>query len=206
MKGNLFIISSPSGGGKGTLIREVIKTVPNVGYSVSFTSREMRGGEENGKDYFFVEESEFERKIESGDFLEFARVHGNYYGTSKAQVEKEFVKGNDVILEIDVQGAEIVRRNVLNAVGIFILPPSFVVLKNRLAARNTETNETLRVRLDNARDEVKEVDHFEYAVINEDVERSSLELAAIFLAERQKRVRQTERIRDILNTFGAEKV
>ncbi len=204
MKGNLFIISSPSGGGKGTLIQEVLKTVPNVAYSVSFTTREMREGEENGVDYFFVEEADFEAKIESGDFLEFARVHGNFYGTSKAELDREISKGYDVILEIDVQGAAIVKQKLPESVGVFILPPSFEVLKNRLEARNTETDEELLVRLNNARNEVMQVSKFDYVVINDDIENASRKLAGIFLAERLNRDRQSTVIRDILISFGIE--
>lgn len=206
MKGNLFIISSPSGGGKGTLIREVLKTVPRVGYSVSFTTREMRVGEEDGIDYFYIDESEFEEKIEAGNFLEYARVHGNFYGTSRSFVEDEISKGNDVILEIDVQGAEIVRQALSESVGVFILPPSFEVLQNRLEARNTETEAELSVRLTNARSEVMEAPKFEYIVINDDVEKASGELAQIFLAERLKCDRQRDAIRDILTSFGNDAI
>jgi guanylate kinase len=110
MRGILFIISSPSGGGKGTLIREVLRTVPNIGYSVSFTTRTAREGEINGVHYHFVSHKEFENLIEQGEFLEYAKVHGNYYGTSKTQVEKEVSEGRDIILEIDVQGADLVRE------------------------------------------------------------------------------------------------
>ena len=156
MRGILFIISSPSGGGKGTLIREVLRTVPNIGYSISFTTRTRREGEEDGKHYHFVSHKEFENLIKQDEFLEYAEVHGNYYGTSKTQVERETSAGRDIILEIDVQGANLVREKLSDSVGVFILPPSFEVLKERLIARQTETNDDLKLRLANSRDEVRE--------------------------------------------------
>ena len=124
-KGNLIIICSPSGGGKGTLIKEVLKIVPNIGYSVSFTTREMRVGEENGRDYFFVSREKFESLIDKGEFLEFAEVHGNFYGTSINQVKIKIDFGQDVILEIDVQGAKSVRGLMPEAVNIFYFTAVF---------------------------------------------------------------------------------
>src|ERR1700755_2200700 len=127
MKGTLFIISSPSGGGKGTLIRRVLEVVPKIGYSVSFTTRPPRAGEIDGKHYNFVSIAGFEKLIAEDEFLEYARVHGNYYGTSRSQVEHETAAGIDIILEIDVQGADLVKNAVPNAVSVFIMPPSFEV-------------------------------------------------------------------------------
>ncbi len=202
MKGNLFIISSPSGGGKGTLIKELLKTVSGISYSVSYTTREMRDGEENGKDYFFVSKEEFKNLIDEDRFLEYAVVHGNFYGTSKSQIEKELADGKDIILEIDVQGAEIVRKKLSDSVGIFILPPSFEVLKKRLKERSTESEEALKIRLNNAKEEVKEYKCFDYVVVNDEVEMASSKLKMIFLSERLKTDRQTDSIRDILISFG----
>jgi guanylate kinase len=201
MKGNLFIISSPSGGGKGTLIRELLAHVSNVGYSISFTTREIRDGEVDGKDYFFVSDDDFERLIKDGELLEYAKVHGNFYGTSKSQVEKETAAGNDVILEIDVQGAEIVRRKLPGSVSIFILPPSFDLLSERLRNRDTETRETLAVRLSNAKKEVSAAVDFDYVVINDEMEKASHDLIAIFVSERLRCDRQGAAVRDILNSF-----
>ncbi len=203
MKGKLFIISSPSGGGKGTLIKELLKSTPNVGYSVSYTTREKRVGEENGKDYFFIGIDEFKKMIDEKEFIEYAEVHGNFYGTSKSQVEKEILAGNDIILEIDVQGARIVQEKFKEAIGVFILPPSYEVLKTRLTERNTESPEALNVRLSNAREEVKASNDFYYIVVNEDVERASNDLQAIFLSERLRRDRQQGTIRDILTSFDS---
>ena len=201
IKGILFIISSPSGGGKGTLIREVLRTVPNIGYSVSFTTRKIREGEENGVHYNFISHTEFENLIEQGEFLEFAEVHGNYYGTSRTQVEKETLAGRDIILEIDVQGADSIREKAPDAVGVFILPPSYEVLRERLTARNTESDDDLKLRLKNSRGEVQEYEKFDYVIINDEKEKGIIDLQSIIYAERCKRTRQTEAVEKILETF-----
>jgi len=205
MQGNLIIISSPSGGGKGTLIKEVLKTVPNVGYSVSYTTRAMRVGETQGKDYFFVSRAEFELLIEQGEFLEYATVHDNIYGTSLNQVKKEIEAGHDIILEIDVQGAASVRAKIPEAVSVFILPPSFKVLAARLAARATEKKEELTLRLKNSFGEVNRFSEFEYVVVNDAVEQATFDLQTIILAERLKRVRQSHVIQGILDSFDESK-
>ena len=201
MKGNLIIISSPSGGGKGTLIKEVLKIVPKIGYSVSFTTREMREGEKNGRDYFFVSREEFEKLIEAGEFLEYAEVHGNFYGTSMKQVTNELESGHDIILEIDVQGAESVLEKMNDAVSIFILPPSYQVLEKRLRARATEKQGDLNLRLNNSLEEVSKFLLFEYTVINDLVSEAVGEIQAIILAERLKRIRQVSAIQGILGSF-----
>ncbi|HXG83263.1 MAG TPA: guanylate kinase [Pyrinomonadaceae bacterium] len=203
MKGSLIIISSPSGGGKGTLIKEVLKTVPNVGYSVSYTTRERRSGETDGRDYFFIGAAEFNELIDKGEFLEYAEVHGNFYGTSVNQVLAEINLGRDVILEIDVQGAQNVRAKIPEAVSIFILPPSFEVLRQRLVARKTEKKEDLELRLHNSFDEVGRFNDFEYIIINDEVSNAAKNLQSVILAERMRRIRQTESIEVILDSFDA---
>ncbi len=205
MKGNLIIISSPSGGGKGTLIKAVLKTLPKVGYSVSYTTRAMRGGETQGKDYFFVSPAEFETLIKQGEFLEYATVHDNFYGTSLNQVKKEIEAGHDIILEIDVQGAASVRTKIPEAVSVFILPPSFEVLAARLTARATEKKEELALRLKNSFGEVNRFSEFEYVVVNDAVEKATAHLQTIILAERLKRVRQSRVIQGILDSFDESK-
>lgn len=205
MQGNLIIISSPSGGGKGTLIKEVLKILPNIGYSVSFTTRKMRDGEENGKDYFFVSEEQFEDLKEKGEFLEFAKVHGNFYGTSVNFVKTEIAAGRDVVLEIDVQGAESIRKIFPQAVSIFILPPSYEVLQKRLTARATEKKEDLNLRLQNSFAEVGRFDEFEYVVVNNEVTTATNDLRIIILAERLKRIRQSGAIKAILDSFDGSK-
>lgn len=205
MKGNLIVISSPSGGGKGTLIREVLQSVPDVGYSVSYTTRNPRFGEEDGREYHFITKAEFEDKIENNEFLEFAEVHGNMYGTSKLQTERILSEGRDVILEIDVQGAISVMEQMADAVTIFILPPSYEVLRARLTARNTEDAEDLTLRLRNSFDEVMQYERFTYVIINDEVPAAARMLAAVICAERQSRIRQTEPIQDILDSFAQAK-
>ena len=205
MKGNLIIISSPSGGGKGTLIKQVLKSLPNIGYSVSYTTREMRVGEINGKDYFFVSRAEFEILIERGEFLEYATVHDNFYGTSLQQTKAEIEAGHDIILEIDVQGAASVRARIPEAVSVFILPPSFEILRRRLIARATEKQPHLALRLKNSFDEVERFSEFEYVVINDDKTKATVDLETIILAERLKRDRQSGVIQGILDSFDSSK-
>lgn len=201
MKGNLIIICSPSGGGKGTLIKEVLETLPNIGYSISYTTRQIREGEKNGRHYFFIDEEQFKVLIEQGEFLEHATVHGNLYGTAIKQVQSEINLGKDVILEIDVQGAKNVLEKIPEAVSIFILPPSYDVLKMRLTARATEKEKELALRLTNSFDEVRRFEEFEYIVINDSVERAAKDLQTIILAERLKRDRQMQSIQVILDSF-----
>lgn len=205
MKGNLIIISSPSGGGKGTLISEVRRVLPDLGFSVSHTTRPQRAGEENGREYFFVSREEFEARIGRGEFLEHANVHGKLYGTSIAESEKVFSSGKDLIVEVDVQGAIQIMEKLPQSVSIFILPPSFEVLKQRLTARATEDPAELRVRLRNSFAEVLEYSKFRYVVVNDDVATASHQIASIILAERQLLDRQTEAVRGILNSFEASR-
>jgi len=205
MTGNLIIISSPSGGGKGTLIKAVLKTVPNVGYSVSFTTREMRVGETHGKDYFFVSRAEFKTLIGKEALLEFAEVHGNFYGTSLNQVKTEIEAGRDIILEIDVQGAANVRQKIPEALSVFILPPSLETLAARLTARATEKVEDLTLRLKNSFGEVSRFSEFEYVIINDEVKRATGDLQTIIYADRLKRIRQSAAIQGILNSFETSK-
>lgn len=205
MTGNLIIITSPSGGGKGTLITELMKRGVGIGYSVSYTTREMRPGEADGTDYSFISAEEFEKRIADGEFLEYAKVHDNYYGTSKTRVQRLIAEGVDVILEIDVQGAADVLKTLPDAVSIFILPPSFEALAQRLRARNTEKPEQLKLRLRNSFEEVRRFDEFEYVVINDNIADAVRRLESIIVGERQRRTRQTEAIKDILDSFDTSK-
>ncbi|MDH3494384.1 MAG: guanylate kinase [Acidobacteriota bacterium] len=201
MNGRLLIISSPSGGGKGTIIGEVRADVVNLAYSVSHTTREIREGETDGIDYHFVSKPDFEKLIRDDEFLEYAEVHGNYYGTSKTFVDRETGKGRDVLLEIDVQGAEQVRGKVPDSVSVFILPPSFGVLKERLSQRKTESPEELALRLENAAAEVRHFSDFDYVIVNDKIEDAAADLKMIIKANRLLRIRQKGLIRDILTTF-----
>jgi guanylate kinase len=204
MPGILFIICSPSGGGKGSIIKAVLSEMSeSIGYSVSFTTRTMREGEQNGVDYFFVGREDFLRRRDEGEFLEWAEVHGNFYATSQKQVSAELNGGRDIILEIDVQGAEAVRKKLSEAVSVFILPPSYEVLRARLAARGSEKAEDLALRLKNSRGEVERFDEFDYIIVNDDLTKAVIELKSIVLAERVRRQRQIENVRAIVATFKA---
>jgi guanylate kinase len=205
MKGGLIIISSPSGGGKGTLIREVLRSMPDITFSVSYTTRPIREGEQDGRDYFFVSRAEFEGLIEKGEFLEYAEVHGNLYGTSSEQVQKVMNSGKDVLLEIDVQGARILNEKASDAISIFIMPPSFPVLQTRLTLRATESSGDLQLRLQNSFDEVRAYELFKYVIINDDLNHAVEDLRTIIRAERLSRDRQTDEIQSILDSFDASR-
>jgi guanylate kinase len=205
MKGNLIIISSPSGGGKGTLISEVRGMLPELGYSVSHTTRGQRFGEEDGREYHFITRDRFDQKIAANEFLEYANVHGNLYGTSLVEAEKVASSGKDLIVEVDVQGALQIAEKAPRCVAIFILPPSFEVLEARLTSRATEDTDELRVRLRNAFNEVVQFDHFKYIIVNESIATAARQIASIILAERQLLNRQTEAIQGILDSFDASK-
>jgi len=200
-RGMLVVVSSPSGGGKGTLIDRVLKTVPDVSYSVSYTTRAPRRAEQNGREYFFVSTAAFEEMIRRGEFLEWANVYGYLYGTNLAQVKRERAAGYDIILEIDVQGAESVRHLVADAVTVFILPPSFELLRDRLLARGTDSPEDLERRLRGAPAEVEQYKYFDYVILNDDINRASSQLASVIYAERARRERQEERLRETLSEF-----
>jgi len=198
----LIVVSSPSGGGKGTLIDRVLQTVPGVSYSVSYTTRAPRAGEQDGREYFFVSRNAFEEMIGRGDFLEWANVYGHLYGTSRSQVVREREAGRDIILEIDVQGAETIRGLAPDAVTVFILPPSFELLKNRLVARGTDSPTDLERRLCGAPAEVEQYKHFQYVILNDDINRASAQLASVIYAERARRERQESQSHGALEDFA----
>jgi len=167
--GTLFVVSSPSGGGKGTLIRRVLDTVPNLSYSVSYTTRTPRNGEVHGREYFFVNRETFEAMVRANEFLEWALVHGNLYGTARQQVALETAAGTDIVLEVDVQGAASIRNLTMDTVSVFILPPSYEILRRRLVARGTDSPEQLALRMKNAPEELRQYSSFDYVIINDDV-------------------------------------
>jgi guanylate kinase len=204
VKGNLIIVSSPSGGGKGTLIKAVREMLPDLGYSCSHTTRPRRTGEQEGREYFFISKDEFQRRIDAGDFLEYANVHGHLYGTSLAESRKVFNTGKDLIVEVDVQGAlQIMERVRDERVSIFILPPSFEVLRARLTARATEDPAEVRTRLRNSFNEVRHFSRFDYIIINEELSTAAHQMASIIVAERQLTDRQTSAVQGILDSFDA---
>ena len=178
------MVSAPSGAGKSTLCDRLVKRLPDLVFSVSHTTRTPRKDEVNGKDYFFVSIEEFERLAAQGAFLEWARVHGHFYGTSRDHVMKLLSRGIDVILDIDVQGASQVREKFPGAMTIFILPPSWKALEERLLSRGSEDRETVRIRLRNALGEIKEAPAYDYAVINDRIEDAMEEMVSIIAAAR----------------------
>ncbi|HEX2758346.1 MAG TPA: guanylate kinase [Thermoanaerobaculia bacterium] len=204
-RGDLFIVSSPSGAGKTTLIRRVLED-PRIGgtlhFSVSHTTRPPRTGERDGVEYHFVDEAAFRAIEESGGFLEWAVVHGNLYGTSRAEVEPRLERGLDVLLDIDVQGARQVRSHVPEAVKVIVFPPSREVLEARLKARASDAPEVVRRRLAAARKEMEEWGEFDYAIINEDLEAAVDELRSILVARRAGKSRRRERLESILRSFA----
>ena len=201
MAGNLIIVSAPSGAGKTTLVGEVLKRDELVKPSVSYTSRAPRAGEQNGVHYRFIALEEFEAMVAHGEFLEWAEVHGRFYGTSRRLVEDFRTKGFDVILTIDVQGARQARENFPDAVSVFILPPTYEAMVERLKTRGTDRSEDLQLRLLNARREIAECSKFDYIIINDNLDRAVDELASIILAERCRRDRRASIAEKILRTF-----
>jgi guanylate kinase len=200
-RGTLFVVSSPSGGGKGTIIQHVLVLVENLGYSVSYTTRAPRLNEVDGREYFFASRETFEEMVAAGEFLEWACVHGNFYGTAKNQILAETGAGADIILEVDVQGAASVRQLLMDSVSIFILPPSYNVLKERLIARGTDTPEELEVRLRAAPEELKQYSAFDYVIINDEVDKAAHQLASIIYAERARCMRQESVVREVIKEF-----
>ncbi|MGZ6988479.1 MAG: guanylate kinase [Thermoanaerobaculia bacterium] len=204
-RGDLFIVSSPSGAGKPTLIRRVLED-PRIGgtlhFSVSHTTRPPRTGERDGVEYHFVDEAEFRAIEVRGGFLEWAVVHGNLYGTSRAEVEPRLERGLDVLLDIDVQGARQVRSHVPEAVKVIVFPPSREVLEARLKARASDAPEVVVRRLAAARKEMEEWGEFDYAIINEDLEAAVDELRSILVARRAGKSRRRERLEAILRSFA----
>jgi len=193
-RGLLIVISAPSGTGKTTLTRMLLKEFPNIEFSISFTTRKPRPGEVNGKDYWFISREEFLKRIEEGDFLEWAEVYGNLYGTSKSQVLKALNEGKDVLLDIDTQGALQVKENFPEAVLIFILPPSLEELERRLRNRGTDPEEVIEKRLKIAREEIKRAKFYDYIVVNDVLEVAYNKLKSIISAEKCKTKRFLENL------------
>ncbi len=199
MTGILFVVSAPSGAGKTSLVRALLAAEPEVRLSISYTTRPPRPGEADGRDYHFVSPEVFERMLEAGEFLESATVHGNRYGTSHKWIERELAADRDVLLEIDWQGAQQVRKLVRGVVSIFILPPSFEALKARLIGRGQDSADVIARRLDAARTEMSHGAEFEYAIINDDFDRAARDLTSIIRAERLKFPRQVARHGTLFN-------
>jgi len=199
--GTLFIVSAPSGAGKTTLVSRLLANDTQVRRSTSYTTRAPRPGEIDGHDYHFVDLPQFMAMRSRGDFAESAEVHGNYYGTSRAWLEAQMTSGVDMLLEIDWQGAQQVRREFTEAVGVFILPPSMDELKRRLQQRATDNSEVIERRLAVARDEMRHVTEFDFAIINQDLEVALGELMAVVRASRLRVKRQLARHPEVFRFF-----
>lgn len=187
MSGRLFIISAPSGTGKTSLLKRVMSTIERVVFSVSHTTRPPRAGEIHGREYFFIDKQNFVQMIKNSEFLEWALVHDNYYGTALSMLSEKLAQDQDVILDIDVQGAEIIRKGGrLPASHIFIAPPDMEELERRLRGRGTEEEETIQKRLRNAHNEMKLSHHYDYFIINDDLGRAAETICSIIIAERAR--------------------
>jgi guanylate kinase len=220
----VYIISAPSGSGKSTLTNELLKLVPNLDFSISYTTRALRGSERDGKQYYFVSLDVFKRMIEAGEFLEYANVHGNFYGTARQFLRDAGRNGHDLLLDIDVQGAAQIKHNLTDAISIFVLPPDRVKLEWRLRNRGEDPEPVIQRRLIAASREIAEYDKYDYVLVNDVLEESCEKLRAIVLSERLRRLerplsgqeRETidraescrlanvrERVQPILSSFGA---
>ena len=184
--GNLFVVAAPSGAGKSSLVKALLELDSHVHPSISHTTRAPRGQEKHGREYFFASESEFDAMVASDAFVEWALVHGNRYGTSKKSIEERIAQGNDIILEIDFQGALQIKQAFGNAVLVFVLPPSWDELRSRLERRGEDSPEVIQMRLNNAKTEMAQVHKFDFVIINELFERALFDLKAIAHAQRLK--------------------
>jgi guanylate kinase len=219
----VYIISAPSGSGKSTLVNELLKLVPNLDFSISYTTRKLRGSEQNGKQYHFVSREEFEQMIRADEFLEHAEFDGNYYGTARRFLHETGQKGHDLLLDIDVQGAAQIKQKLPEAVTIFVLPPDRKTLEWRLRKRSEDAEEVIARRLAAATREIENYDKYDYILINDDLEESIDRLEAIVLSERLRRTKAPlapednkivkladrqrlanirDRVRPILDSFG----
>jgi guanylate kinase len=197
-RGKLFVIAAPSGAGKTSLVRALMQRRPTLRFSISYTTRQQRPNERDGHDYFFVDKPQFERMVAAGDFLEHARVFDNYYGTSRSQVERILDAGQDVLLEIDWQGAQQIRRTLPECRSIFVLPPSRAALEQRLRSRGTDSDAVIARRL---RDSLADLSHwseFDYIVVNDDFDRATAELEAIVTGQGEHLRRDRAELQELL--------
>ena len=204
--GNLIILSGPSGVGKSALTDYAIRSLPDLKFSVSYTTRASRGGERNGVEYFFVDRAKFESLAAAGDFLECAEVHGNYYGTSRSFIDGFLLRGSDVILDIDVQGARAVKKARPDAVAVFVLPPSFDVLHERLVSRGLDGADVIEKRLKIARDEISQCVDYDYLIVNDDLENAEREFVAIIVGARCRINARRSAAASIILNFGGTDV
>ncbi len=204
-EGTIFIISAPSGAGKTSLIQKILSTRDDSVFSISYTTRPPRENEINGKDYFFIDNDKFRSMIAKNEFLEYANVHNYYYGTGKEYVFQNIQKGKNIILDIDYQGANIVKKNLSNTdidvVSIFILPPSFEVLKERLINRGTDSEKVINTRLKNAKKEIENSLNYDYLIVNDNFEEAFYNLNSIFNSNSLKARFMKNRVKNILKNY-----
>jgi guanylate kinase len=199
MPGNLFIISAPSGAGKTSLVHALLNINPLIDLSISYTTRDPRHGEQDGKDYHFVSRETFLEIAKRGEFLESAEVYGNLYGTSQTWISREITRGRDILLEIDWQGAAQVRRLFPDCISIFILPPSISALEQRLKGRGKDNDEVIAKRMAAVRDDVAHIAEFDYVIINDNLDDALRELDAVVLSARLRCAKQLSRHHDLIN-------
>ena len=197
--GCLFIVAAPSGGGKTSLVKKLVQDLANIDVSVSHTTRDRRSAEVNGKDYFFIDEPEFQRMVDEQAFVEHAKVFNHYYGTSVAQIKDRLHAGVDVVLDIDWQGAQQIRQSFADAVSVFILPPSLDILKQRLMDRQRDDEQVIHNRMQQAHDEISHYSEFDYLIVNDDFDIAANELQAIVIAHRLIMSRQSVQQRKLLS-------
>jgi guanylate kinase len=202
----VFIISAPSGSGKSTLLHRLLESVEGLLFSISYTTRAPRGTETHGHEYFFISHEEFELRLQHKEFLEWATVFGNYYGTHQNNFERAVAEGRDLLLDIDVKGARQLKERLPGAISVFILPPSRQILEERLRARSEDAESVIQRRLREAAEEIRNYDQYDYVLVNRDVEESLATLRSIVLAERARRTRMEEAVRPILRTFEQEEI
>ena len=200
--GSLFVIAAPSGAGKSSLVNALLQREPSVKLSISCTTRAPRPGEQHGREYFFLSESDFLKRQQEGEFLESASVHGNYYGTSRTMVNEHTKAGHDVVLEIDWQGAQQIRKHYPDSVGIFILPPSLATLEERLRKRAQDSDEVIARRVQAASSEIEHAPEFEYVIINSEFDTALSQLTAIVEASRCRFVQQAKRNLSLFADLG----
>ena len=198
---SVFIISAPSGSGKSTLVHRLMQSVTKLTFSISYTTRPPRPSETPGVDYIFISRAEFEERLAKAEFLEYAQVFDNYYGTHRSTFEQAAHEGRDLVLDIDVQGARQLKVAIPEAISIFVLPPSREVLEQRLRARSQDSEEVIQRRLKGAAEEVRNYTQYDYVLINREIDESAARLASIVRAERLRKARMEEEVRPILKSF-----
>ena len=200
-KSNAFILSAPSGAGKSSLIELLLNQSPSLCFSVSHTTRPPRAGETDGIEYYFISKEEFEEMIAGRKFLEWAEVHGYFYGTSRAMLDRAEKEGKDLLLDVDVQGAAKIKEQIPDAVTIFILPPSFEVLRERLVRRQKDTDRQIAKRIENARSEIEHYVEYDYIIVNRDLASAFESLVSIIRSQQCRREQMEENAREVIDSF-----